>query len=190
MRHSFGTLLSTAGVAPRTAQAAMRHSTINLTMNTYTDPKLLDVHGALDALPALPLKSDGQSASQLNVERATGADGSPIRKLAPDLAPTPDNSCKSMTTPGKMEGSPSQPHGPAVIPLTGCYDKERTPLTTPVIGVPSVETSGLEPPTPGLQSRVSLIAKKLQSPLRDKRLPRFNAFCKPLQTCAFRRKQW
>ena len=46
MRHSFGTLLSKGGVAPRTAQAAMRHSTIDLTMNTYTDPKLLDVHGA------------------------------------------------------------------------------------------------------------------------------------------------
>ncbi len=33
LRHSFGTLLSKAGVAPRTAQAAMRHSTIDLTMN-------------------------------------------------------------------------------------------------------------------------------------------------------------
>jgi integrase len=53
MRHTFGTLLSKGGVAPRTAQAAMRHSTIDLTMNTYTDPKLLDVAGALDALPAL-----------------------------------------------------------------------------------------------------------------------------------------
>ncbi len=39
-RHTFGTLLSEGGVAPRTAQAAMRHSTINLSMNTYTDPKL------------------------------------------------------------------------------------------------------------------------------------------------------
>ena len=55
LRHSFGTLLSKGGVAPRTAQAAMRHSTIDLTMNVYTDPRLLDVHAALDALPALPL---------------------------------------------------------------------------------------------------------------------------------------
>jgi integrase len=47
LRHSFGTLLSKGGVAPRTAQAAKRHSSIDLTMNTYTDPKLLDVHGAL-----------------------------------------------------------------------------------------------------------------------------------------------
>lgn len=33
MRTTFGTLLRKAGVYPRTAQAAMRHSTIDLTMN-------------------------------------------------------------------------------------------------------------------------------------------------------------
>jgi len=33
----------------------MRHSSIDLTMNVYTDPRVLDAHGALDALPALPL---------------------------------------------------------------------------------------------------------------------------------------
>ena len=52
LRHTFGTLLSVAGVKPRTAQAAMRHSTIDLTMNVYTDPKLLDVAGAMESLPA------------------------------------------------------------------------------------------------------------------------------------------
>jgi integrase len=55
LRHTFGTMLSRGGVAPRTAQAAMRHSDIKLTMNVYTDPALLDVRGALDALPPLPL---------------------------------------------------------------------------------------------------------------------------------------
>ena len=54
LRHTFGTLLSKGGVSPRTAQAAMRHSKIDLTMNVYTDPKLLDVAGAMEALPALP----------------------------------------------------------------------------------------------------------------------------------------
>ena len=39
LRTTFGTLLSKGGVAPRTAQAAMRHSDIRLTMQTYTDPK-------------------------------------------------------------------------------------------------------------------------------------------------------
>ena len=55
LRHTFGTLLSAGGVAPRTAQGAMRHSSIDLTMNTYTDPKLLDIQGAVDRLPVLAL---------------------------------------------------------------------------------------------------------------------------------------
>lgn len=53
LRHTFGTHLSRGGVFPRTAQAAMRHSTIDLTMGLYVDPKLLEVAGALDALPGL-----------------------------------------------------------------------------------------------------------------------------------------
>jgi integrase len=40
LRQTFGTYLSKGGVAPRTAQAAMRHWTIDLTMNVYTDPRL------------------------------------------------------------------------------------------------------------------------------------------------------
>lgn len=31
--------------------AAMRHSSIQLTMNVYTDPTLLDVAGAITSLP-------------------------------------------------------------------------------------------------------------------------------------------
>ncbi|QDU33025.1 site-specific tyrosine recombinase XerC [Poriferisphaera corsica] len=53
LRHTFGTHLAKAGVAPRTAMAAMRHSSIELTMNVYTDPALLDVASAVEALPAL-----------------------------------------------------------------------------------------------------------------------------------------
>jgi integrase len=51
LRHTFGTHLSKAGVSPRVAQAAMRHSSLDLTMNIYTDPALLDVAGAINALP-------------------------------------------------------------------------------------------------------------------------------------------
>lgn len=55
LRHSFGTHLSMAGVAPRVAQKAMRHSNIALTMGTYTDARLLDTAEAVEALPSLPL---------------------------------------------------------------------------------------------------------------------------------------
>lgn len=52
LRTTFATHLSTTGTAPRTAQAALRHSDIKLTMGVYTDPALLDVRDALDRLPA------------------------------------------------------------------------------------------------------------------------------------------
>jgi integrase len=53
LRHTFGTHLSKAGIPLRTAQAAMRHSDPSLTANVYTDPRMLDVAGALEALPRL-----------------------------------------------------------------------------------------------------------------------------------------
>ena len=52
LRHTFGTHLSAAGVHPRTAMAAMRHSRIELTMNLYSHPVLLDVAEAVEALPS------------------------------------------------------------------------------------------------------------------------------------------
>ena len=55
LRHSFGTHLSLAGITPRVAQAAMRHSNISLTMNAYTDARLLDTAAAIECLPSFPL---------------------------------------------------------------------------------------------------------------------------------------
>jgi integrase len=63
LRHTFGTHLSKAGVPLRTAQAAMRHSDPSLTANVYTDPKLLDVAGAVASLPDLPLGKVERSAA-------------------------------------------------------------------------------------------------------------------------------
>ena len=71
LRTTFATLLSKGGVSPRTAQAAMRHSSIDLTMNTYTDPKLLDVQGAVDSLPTLQLPTD-RPTRQRQTLKATG----------------------------------------------------------------------------------------------------------------------
>jgi len=69
LRHTFATHLVAAGVAPRVAQAALRHSSLELTMQHYTDPRLLDVAGALAALPALPT-----AAAPPEAARATGTD--------------------------------------------------------------------------------------------------------------------
>ncbi len=106
LRHTFGTLLSKGGVSPRTAQAAMRHSSIDLTMNVYTDPKLLDVAGAMEALPALPLVDEkagtlaaGYSLTADNILAATGTDdvgrraGARPLPLVPTLVPTTGKTC-------------------------------------------------------------------------------------------------
>ncbi len=59
LRTTFATHLCRGGIPLRTAQAALRHSTPTLTANVYTDPQLLDVRGALDVLPAIPLGPGG-----------------------------------------------------------------------------------------------------------------------------------
>ena len=51
LRHTFGTNLSRAGVLPRVAMEAMRHSDIRLTMKFYTDVSQLPTAAAIDSLP-------------------------------------------------------------------------------------------------------------------------------------------
>ena len=101
LRHTFGTHLSKAGVAPRVAQAAMRHSSIDLTMNVYTDPRLLDVHGALDSLPTLSLDGTPEQAEA----KATGTDDTTARQFAPGFAPKPGNGSKSRSIVGNSDDS-------------------------------------------------------------------------------------
>lgn len=54
LRHTTSTYLGRGKVTPRVAQEFMRHSDIKLTMQVYTDPRLLDEAEALKALPTLP----------------------------------------------------------------------------------------------------------------------------------------
>jgi integrase len=90
LRHSFGTLLSTSGVAPRTAQQAMRHSDISLTMQVYTDPALLDVAGAMERLPELPIGPNSEDAPQ----SATFEELEPARTVAKTVANSEDKTCQ------------------------------------------------------------------------------------------------
>jgi integrase len=60
LRHTTASYLGRGKVAPRVAQGFMRHSDIKLTMQTYTDPRLLEEVEALAALPALPLHQVGE----------------------------------------------------------------------------------------------------------------------------------
>jgi hypothetical protein len=130
LRHTFGTLLSAAGVAPRTAQAAMRHSTIDLTMNVYTDPKLLDVAGATESLPALPLGDGGQTAA--NVLSSTGTDDLTPSPLVPVLVPTTG---KTRTLQSIVDKIASAAEGREATVAASAYAvKRNNPLTTAVNG--------------------------------------------------------
>ena len=95
------------------AQAAMRHGTLELTMQTYTDPRLLDVVGALDVLPSLPLNDGNDADTQL----ATGTDGVP-RMLVPDLVPNTGN----RGTPMSIVGDHTFQVDEAVTRVTSCSD--------------------------------------------------------------------
>jgi integrase len=140
LRTTFGTLLSKGGVAPRTAQAAMRHSDIKLTMQVYTDPKLLDVRGALDTLPALPLDSACQESE---VIQATGTDdlmGGQVQacgsSLAPVLAPTwcNERQPETISVNNSQNGTGIATEGD--LDVTSTADKRKEPLTGAVSGSP------------------------------------------------------
>ena len=141
MRHTFGTHLSKGGVPLRTAQAAMRHSKPDLTANVYTDPRLLDVVGALDALPALPLHTGEPDRG--------GATGTDDRHgaLAPDLAPAHDHSGAIESSAVQIghatsSGDTSRGASASVGP-----DKRKPPLTSAVNGGPQKRVKGFEPST-------------------------------------------
>ncbi len=135
LRHTFGTHLSKGGIAPRTAQSAMRHSSLEMTMNVYTDPRLLDVAGALDVLPALPL--DGGP----HVAIATGTDA---RTLVPTLVPTAGN----LSTNGATAGKTTAGDGAAVLAANGLFFPADQRMST----ADGMEPTGIEPATPSLQS--------------------------------------
>jgi len=143
LRHSFGTLLSKGGVAPRTAQAAMRHSTINLTMNTYTDPKLLDVQSALDALPSLPLTDAPRSKRE--IAKATGTDDLRASTVTPTVTPAADVSGHSVSlsdhwpTKAALPGSNQWHDGNTVIP------SEKAPFAGFANRASRVGMTGFEP---------------------------------------------
>jgi hypothetical protein len=68
LRHTYGSMLAKAGIAPRVAMSLMRHTDLRLTMNTYTDPRIFDLSGAVEKLPAIAVvKADATM-------KATGTD--------------------------------------------------------------------------------------------------------------------
>ena len=98
-RHTFNSLLAAADVPQRTRQVLMRHaSSGTLTDDIYSDPKVLDLRGALDKLPALPLQPT-PNAERMRATGTAGSDDSGFQfresLVAPTVAPTVGKSCHS-----------------------------------------------------------------------------------------------
>jgi integrase len=64
LRHTFISNLARAGVHPRNAQALARHSTIDLTMNTYSHVSMNDLARDIEALPSV--ETTGPAANSHN----------------------------------------------------------------------------------------------------------------------------
>ena len=118
----------------------MRHGSIDLTMNTYTDSMLLDVAGAMDVLPDLPL-DDSTGAER---QKATGTDG---RSLVPTLASLAVNRCISGTTADKTGGNP-----PSATNVVTSYPDKGSVREACSVEQPPI---GFGPMTCGLQNRCS-----------------------------------
>ena len=153
LRTTFGTHLSKGGVPLRTAQAAMRHSDPALTANVYTDPKLLDVAGALNVLPTLPLKDNGMMDHQKGTGTHGRVDSSPQgtgSSLVPVLVPTRDNSCIYRSTGDKTPSAHHTDQGQTRTHVSTDVVKRKTPLTRTVNGIRKSgrEDLNLRPPDP------------------------------------------
>ena len=99
LRTTFGTLLLAAGVPLRTVQAAMRHSTPTLTAGVYCDQRLLDVAGAPDSVPDLPIVAHGVAH--------TGDVPSPLLATSGNPSPKTPHSCPQATS--AADGAPGYP---------------------------------------------------------------------------------
>jgi integrase len=75
LRLTFGSYLAAAGVPLTTAQKLMRHSDPKLTANVYTDPRLLDLAGAVEAIPSVAPTPSVAPSVALSVALPTGIPG-------------------------------------------------------------------------------------------------------------------
>ncbi len=88
LRTTFGTMLSRAGVPPRVAMELMRHSRIELTMKTYTDPRLFDLAGAVESLPSVAPAAVSVAPAAAPTERPSIVGGTFPAAAAP-ITPSP-----------------------------------------------------------------------------------------------------
>ncbi len=130
-RHAFITNLAQAGVHPKMAQSLARHSTIDLTMNTYTHVAMAERAAAVSSLPApiLPKQCDEQSnrdgTSEIGAQ--IGAQQLPLNGQA--LAPSGNERGETPPMKGVRKKSPNscggKGFGSEKQPLAGIGERKK-----------------------------------------------------------------
>lgn len=125
----------------------MRHSDISLTMNVFTDPRLLDVSGAVERLTHVPLDADpagAESEPEAQALAATGTDDGSPKRVAPNVAPTSRKSLQILAYSRKSGGKKS-----GNAKMKKAQETQRFP------GFSKVEPKGVEPSTSALRTQRS-----------------------------------
>ena len=78
LRHSFISGLDHPDISVKVAQSLARHSSVSLTLDTYTHPKLYSERAALEKLPRLPNIDTGRVNDSRAVAFKTGTDDLPV----------------------------------------------------------------------------------------------------------------
>ncbi len=155
MRTTFGTMLSRAGVAPRTAQEAMRHSDIKLTMGVYTDPRLLDVRGAVEKLPAFPVVGGEEPPAAGGAESGAGSSAGGGTNVAPVVAPTVFRSVQLLSLTDAEAGSDRTADPAGGLDVSASRVNEKTPVSSADNTGVGVGLTGFEPATSWSRSQPS-----------------------------------
>ena len=143
--HSLGVTLSCRfNLQILLAFDARRGSTIDLTMNVYTDPRLLDVHGALNALPKLTLDAVASA-------RRTGTDDS-RGEFAPAFVPKGCKPSANQSITDTTAGNWLDCHATNEDNVSCYAAKRKQPLTSVVNGCHRERATGFEPATSSLGS--------------------------------------
>ena len=127
-RHGLASDLARAGVPPAVAQKILRHSTYDLTSRVYTHLEVADKAAAFASLPA---PSNNRLPHGCHESGISGHNETRETRPSGQLY-SPEEAAENVPQVVAMKGFGTSTHGQT-----------------------EVETSGLEPPTPGLQSRCS-----------------------------------
>jgi len=152
LRHCLASIVSQSGVWPKVAQSSLRHSTIGLTMDTYTHIGLYDERTAVNSLPRLPALDTRDNAGSNAEALKTGSDNLPLagdksvyKKLAknafPERKQLPSLDQSGNAANGKKQSLPSD----SERLLAKALDAETNQMSPPDN---ATEQEGFEPPVP------------------------------------------